>query len=391
MSSTPALASALGLIVGALGYLALKAFDGAPSADFQFIWLAGEMWRHGADPYQPAYGARAAELFAGQRVPGAWYYPPNWWPISTLTAALPFDVSLTVWRAANAAFVVLACAIPAAALGGLRPNERLCVFSGLLVLAAFASATAISLALGQTSLIFLLGLSLLLTALVSGHRGLAALALALLMLKPQIGLPLAMFLVMDRHWWPSLLGGAMLTGLAALPALSLSGLGGFLTAYFENMARYENHGPAHPANMTGLRTMLFALSGVTTSVTIHIAFSMALAALLGWRAAGALGRNPRIHYALFALLAFFVPLHFYDLTFLVLPLIFLPALPLLYRVLAALCLLVILRANNVEALLGLSLEETSFATGSWLATIALCAHAVIGALVAATRRAPAPN
>jgi hypothetical protein len=366
--------AALGL---GLAYLASKTFDAGPSADYQFIWLAGLMWADGIDPYTQAYHALAEEMFPDGRVPHAWYYPPNWWPVATAMARLPFEASLEAWRILSSGALILSCILVTWATVGLTSTRGFATFAALAAGASLFSATPIFLSLGQTSVALILGMALTLVALVRRSRVLAALGVVLLMLKPQLGLPVSIFLLMSPYWWPSLLAAAAATLAAAAPAVALPGLPGFLSAYLEIISGYDGHGPAHPANMTGLRTLVFAATGVSGASLVHIAVACGAAAVLG--ALHARRDSGALLFAMVALLAFLVPLHLYDLTFLVMGLAFLPSLSSRDQRLVAILCLPLIRANNLERVLGLSLEKTTFATGSFLASLALAGLALLGA------------
>ena len=94
-------------VVGLSGvaYVLWKCFsEPYAEVDFKYIWLAGVVWREGGDPYGASYLAAAQEIFGrgATNVPQYWFYPPNWWPISTflsefdLSSADPGDVEQVI-------------------------------------------------------------------------------------------------------------------------------------------------------------------------------------------------------------------------------------------------------------------------------------------------------
>lgn len=360
------------LVLAGTAYLAWKTlFLPDFSIDYQFIWLAGAMWAEGQNPYADEYARLGRELFSGLNVPRVWFYPPSWWPIATLSAQTTYETGVVVWRIVGAlslvtgiAVITLACHRHLAPLSPLR-------MAAFFAFATLMSATPIALSLGQTSFLSFLGAALFIAAWLGDRRVLMVAALFLLMLKPQIGLPFAMFLLARRMWWPSLAAGAVLSLLAAAVPLSISGIGPFLDTYLAQLGYHETLPPNHPIEMTGLRNLFWELFGWRVPSLPLALVCAALAFALGFTRAAEPRQRALTLAALLVLLCLFVPLHTYDMM-LIAPLVVLGATASTPAQIMGLAgLLVIFRANNLAALTGFYPPETLYAFGSRLTTIGL--------------------
>ena len=220
--------SGLMVLVG-LSYLLTKSvLLLAPTDDYQFIWLAGTMWNDGLDPYSEEYGRLGIALFEGVYPPKVWFYPPSWWPIATLTALTSFETGIVIWRGTSALCLIVGVHIVLRAYGRFVAPVSVLRAAAFFAFACIMSATPMALWIGQTSFLSFLGAALFISAYLGDRRVLMICALFLLMLKPQIGLPFCFFLLARRAWWPSLVAGAVVSVLASMPALAISGLGSFL-------------------------------------------------------------------------------------------------------------------------------------------------------------------
>lgn len=389
------LAATLFLVLASLVYLAQKSvFSGDAIIDFQFIWLAGEMWAEGADPYTADYAVRGEAMFGGGigNVPVTWFYPPSWWPVSMAVAQWDFGTATVIWRGASALMLIIGAAIVVLSwrrhVGALTPL-RIGLFAAF---AALGSAAPIGLALGQTPFVSFLGLSIFIAAYLARSRASMVLALFLLMLKPQIGLPFCGLLIVSRFWWPSLIAGGLVSLAAAAPALGIAGIADFLSAYLAQVGVHATLDPNRPFEMTGLRNLGYAAFGLALSPLLLSLAGAALAAglRLVCRADDAAGRA-RLLAAFLATVGLFVALHNYDMI-LMAPLVVLMAVhPWPLQALGALGLLLIFRANNLAAVTGIYDPDTIVGRGSLLISVGIVlafAAALLG-LVAGRHRVAA--
>lgn len=250
---------------------------GGRAVDFPYILTAGRVWMAGADPYGPAFtAAGAGTLPAGA---AAFAYPPNWWVIAVGLAALPAGVALIAWKLLNLV------AAGAAGLLFVRSARRLqpdtpdwlpylflaCLFS--------CGAMAAALRLGQTSILILLGLALLIDGLAFERGWRQVLGLVLLLLKPQIGL-LFLLLALTRPRMRSVAArGCAATAAACLPTLFSLGLAGtFHSAanFLANLGSYDMLPWNWPTYMSGA-PFLFAAIGLRLSPLAAVAIAWVVA------------------------------------------------------------------------------------------------------------------
>ena len=368
-------------------YMIAKAFfdDNAP-IDFAFLWWAGELWTAGASPYGPAWHTMDESVYGGAgNVRSQWFfYPPHWWPVSSLLAQMPLEQAVAVWRGLSVAAVLGSMALllraVRATLGPVSPWR----LGALVLFACASSAVAITLALGQTSAVLLLGISLFCSAWLLGSRWQMVLALVLLSLKPNFGLAFLALAAASGGWWASIAWAAGIALLAALPALVPHGFVAELKAYLEVVGNYSELATNAPQGSTGLRNLVATTFGTDLSPTgLALAASVA-AALVGGRVArGAPGaeQSAALLCLIVPLTMLFASLHEYDALFLV------PLIPLCLRLpvpaqgLIALALLVVFRANNLATLTGLVDPRSGSAPGSLLLSLAylwlVCVAAVV--------------
>ena len=170
---------ALAWIAGLWKELSQPIYDGkALDVDFAVFWGAARL-ALAEGPLAPfdvdALNAARALPPTVETFPMLWLYPPGW-----LAVLLPFGLLGFFW--AWLAFAGGSFALFAAATRG--PAR---VLSGLWPLMLAAPAVLLTLALGQTSLIFAGLLVLALEAIRRDQPVLAGLAIALMTLKPQLG------------------------------------------------------------------------------------------------------------------------------------------------------------------------------------------------------------
>ncbi|MGQ0682202.1 glycosyltransferase family 87 protein [Bradyrhizobium sp.] len=188
--------------------------NGKPlGTDFSNVYAAGALtWRgRAADAYEPALQHAAEKaIFGGRDVPFyGWHYPPFFFAVAFLVAAVPYGWGLAIWCLAGfAAYLAMLRAI-------LPRGET------LLVAAAFP-AVFINVGHGQNGFLTaaLLGFAL---HLLDRRPWLAGVLIGMLAYKPQFGVLIPIALLAGQRWHT--IAAAALT-VAALVALSFATLGG---------------------------------------------------------------------------------------------------------------------------------------------------------------------
>jgi hypothetical protein len=369
----------LGMILPALAYLLAKMFlDRSDTVDFKFIWLAGYLWDQGIDAYSDAFATTGQAMFTGTNRPPGLLYPPSWYPIAALVAKLPYDLAAPVWRVVSGLMLILGSLISIKTvqdhLG--RPGAlRIGVF--VLFMGA-SSASAISLSLGQTAPVIFLGVAFFLHAMFTRSTWPMIIALCLVMLKPNFGIVLVAFLLAQPFWWRAILGAMVVSLVASLPVFWASGLVTTVTHYLHQLSYYDALPTNIPPSATGLRNLVFHLTGLNLPSTglallgAAAAFAMGVVTHLRSAKLGHMPRDAAAGFALVLATAFLaVSLHTYDL--LILGPLLLVTLRSAWIIQASVLgtMLILLRGNNLVLKTGFYFEGSGYSPDSFLASLAI--------------------
>jgi alpha-1,2-mannosyltransferase len=198
--------------------------NGKPiGTDFSNVYAAGTLTWQGRpeEAYDPARQHQAEQaVFGGRDVPFfGWHYPPFFFAIAFVVAALPYALGLTLWLLAScAAYLAAICAI-------LRRPET------LLIATAFP-AVFVNIGHGQNGFLTaaLLGGAL---QLLDRRPWIAGLLVGLLAYKPQFGVLIPLALLAGSRWSTIGAAGATVIALAAISFLALGG--GVWHAFIESL------------------------------------------------------------------------------------------------------------------------------------------------------------
>lgn len=311
----------LGLIVVSVGYALYRVLftDFGFPTDFQYIHLAAQMWAEGANPYSPEFQARGGANFILTTDETVWFYPPSSWPLVTPFATLDFVTGTFYWRLLGALAILAGCAVLAvAALRDLGTSGLIRV-AGMTAFAVTCDATFRAFGMGQTSPWLFLGVCLGTLAFRNGNRILMAIALFFLMLKPQFGLMVSVFLLASRFWWPALLGGAAISIAASLPALHIAGFGSFVSQYLGQLAIYDSLEVHRSIDSQGVRNLIYHAFGLDLPGMPFLIAGMCLCFAVGSWHVSAPGRIDRyLAWGMMILLGLnFAHLKPYDITLIV--------------------------------------------------------------------------
>jgi hypothetical protein len=219
------------LVVGALacaGWIALSDGlidrNGKPlGTDFSNVYAAGSLTWQGrpAEAYEPALQHAAEKaVFGGREVPFyGWHYPPFFFVVAFLVAAIPYAWGLVAWQVASFAAYL-------ATLRAILPRRET-----LLVAAAFPGVF-VNIGHGHNGFLTaaLLGGAL---QWLDRRPWLAGVLIGYLAYKPQFGVLIPIALLAGKRW--SAIGAAILT-VAALTAISFVTLGsGVWHAFLDSM------------------------------------------------------------------------------------------------------------------------------------------------------------
>lgn len=237
--------------------------DGYFPIDFKYFWLSGTIWSEGGAPYGEAFAALGAEAFPGEKV-NPFFYPPNWWPFSSLIALTDARTAENIWALAS----VAALGVAAWQLVGLSHVARNAIGRWrlfalvLFVLVVFSHSATIALHIGQPTLFLLCAFTTLLVALRDQKRTVLTVALIILLLKPQFSLPLSFALFTCVPWTriPVLIAGGV-TGVLALAGLGFLAPVEAFNQFLENVELYSAFPENWPIHMAG-PLFAFALLGL---------------------------------------------------------------------------------------------------------------------------------
>lgn len=359
--------ASLAIFVGGAVYLGVKfiSLHDTFAIDFDYIWLSGKVWSTGQSPYSSVFGeaARTGDQFKGTKPPDMFGYPFNWALPAMAFAELRLETATFLWRAASiiamASSALLVFVASRSLVLSLGVRDVLITLGYLFLM----QATPIALSHGQTGWVILLGLSLIFYGAAFKGTVSTAIGLTLVMLKPNIGLPVLATLAVVPSLWPAIIIAGVLTIAMSVPAFVVSGVFSTVTNFLENIHQYPLYSFNNAATMTGIRNLIWELTkqDVNSILLTCIASLAAIASTLTLRQIFGQDTQALIR-ALFVTLTIIlavVPLHTYDFV-IVAPMVFLclghqhAA-----RWLVLLALAMIFRADNVGKWTGFHSEEAT--------------------------------
>jgi Glycosyltransferase family 87 len=250
--------------------------NGKPlGTDFSNVYAAGSLTWQGrpAEAYRPALQhAEEKAVFGGREVPFyGWHYPPFFFAIAVLVAAVPYAWGLAIWLAASLAAYL-------AAMRAILPRPET-----LLIATAFP-AVFVNIGHGQNGFLTaaLLGGAL---HWLDRRPRLAGVLIGLLAYKPQFGVLIPVALLAGGRW--SSIAAAAAT-VATLLAVSFVTLGGDVWHAFADSMTFTQTVVLEQGS-TGWEKIQSVFSavrmwgaGVQLAYAVQIALALMLATSLGW-------------------------------------------------------------------------------------------------------------
>jgi Glycosyltransferase family 87 len=250
--------------------------NGKPvGTDFSNVYAAGELTWQGkpADAYDPALQHAAEKAtFGGREVPFfGWHYPPFFFAIAFLVAALPYAWGLALWLAASLAAYL-------AAIRAILPRAET-----LLIATAFP-AVFVNAGHGQNGFLTaaLLGGAL---QLLDRRPWIAGVLIGLLAYKPQFGVLIPIALLASQRWHTI---AAAIATIAALVTISFAGLGaGVWHAFIDSMTFTQTIVLEQGATGWEKIQSIFSAArnwgaDIKTAYAIQTALAVTLASTLAW-------------------------------------------------------------------------------------------------------------
>jgi hypothetical protein len=250
--------------------------NGKPiGTDFSNTYAAGTLALAGRpiDAYNPALQHAAEKaVFGGRDVPFfGWHYPPFFFAVAVIVAAVPYAWGLLIWLAASLAAYL-------AVIRAILPRSET-----LLVALAYP-AVFVNIGHGQNGFLTaaLLGGAL---HLLDRRPWLAGMLIGLLAYKPQFGVLIPLALLAGGRW--TSIGAAAATVAAVLAASTMTLGGGIWQAFADSTAFTQT--VVLEAGGTGWEKIQSVFSAarmwgadVSTGYAAQIALALALAASLAW-------------------------------------------------------------------------------------------------------------
>ena len=146
-----------------------------------------------------------------------WLYPPYWYPIVSLFSLMPYQFSTSVMAGFNFVLVIAANHLVARALADVTRQKYLPLFLGGLGYVCLMEATAMTIYLGQTSILIYFGFAAMIFGLLKGRPSILILGLAFLALKPQIGFLAFVAVATLRQYRWTILPAGSICALATAP------------------------------------------------------------------------------------------------------------------------------------------------------------------------------
>jgi alpha-1,2-mannosyltransferase len=250
--------------------------NGKPlGTDFSNVYAAGSLTWQGrpAEAYEPALQHAAEKAaFGGREVPFyGWHYPPFFFAVAVLVAAVPYAWGLAIWLAASFAayLAVMRAILP-------RPET-------LLIASAFP-AVFVNIGHGQNGFLTaaLLGGAL---HLLDVRPWLAGVLIGALAYKPQFGVLIPLALLAGGRW--NTIGAAIAT-VAVLVAVSFATLGGGVWHAFADSMNFtqtvvlEQGGTGWEKIQSVFSAVRMWGAGVQLAYAVQIALALMLAATVAW-------------------------------------------------------------------------------------------------------------
>lgn len=382
------------LVVAAAAQLALRTW-GQPlnTTDYRYIWLAGDLWTRGINPYGAQFIAQSETIFGPGNELASWMYPFHWFLPAAALALLPPQESFHAWQLLCLVLLLVTAWLVARhdAAAGVR-NRAGAWLPGVLYCLTFTALGA-ALRLGNPVIVLLPGLAAIALGLATGSRALQVAGAVLVSLKPQFGLPIMLCMLLSPQGLLSLVIAAPVVAALVIPAAIAVDLPAQVVGMLGNITGEYARIPINdPSQMIGLAAALSWLAGAEVSVSqgMILACAVALGAALLCRRLDLPAHRRGVAFLLVATLCVtcLVGVHPADLSLLALLLPLLGQLRGGARVAVILGYALLWRPENVALLLGGGASSIGLATcavfliaGGWMW------HAL--ALLRARRAAPA--
>lgn len=290
-------------------YILEKLFNLEEGLDFRLIWLSGQVWLNGGNPYESEFITMYHAVFGDGPVSHFWVYPPNWSIITVPLSLLSFKSALFVWHTINYLMLPASSYLIVSAVYNDKNRVRILLMLLTYSFIATLQSTAVTVSLGQTSIISCFAISLVIWALRFSSNMALTIGLFLSFLKPNIGMMVLVYVIfMNRMLWRQILWSVCLSIAAALPAFIINDTKSVIVGFINNLSIYSSSDflANTPQNLTGISQLANYFLNSSIPTLFLVFFGMLATALISKY----IKSNTQILFILSIVV--FIPLHTYD-------------------------------------------------------------------------------
>ena len=345
--------------------------------DFRFIWLSGHTWLQYDSPYTEKFHEYALQFFTVGNVPYLWFYPPNWYPISSILGLFSYSTANAIWQVLNFIMLFLSCFILTQTFQLNKKSFDYSSFFVIFAVTVFLQATAINIALGQTAILTCFGLSVLIYGIYKDSFNIITLGIIIMMFKPHIGIPFCIFLLFHPRFRLSVFIAAILVISISLPGFLIGGFENNISGIISNIASHKSLDVNLPQNTTGLSNLIYWFSRLDTPQYILLLLSFIFPIFLGIYVITfkKIHVSPNLYKEKYILAILYIltvtvlliPLHTYDFI-IIAPLIAFAIVRAQTSILALCGIGLIARSGNLEQILGIY-DSTALYNGNNFSSI----------------------
>lgn len=378
----------LSVAIGVLGILYFfwkNLFIRWEDVDFKVLWLSGHLWLEGISPYSSRFiemGYQVFDKFNGH----PFYYPPHFRFVSSFFALFDYETGIELWRCANIIFFLLSSVLlkSAMAASGVKISwGQILFYTGLV---GFMQAVILIFHIGQTTLLIYFGICLTIFGALKGNNLALIAGFCIVLLKPQIGVPLMVAFLPFKEYQKPLLLTCLVMIFLSLPGTQPIGLLETITAYLNGVSVHGDFYSNLAKMTTGVRNITYLLFGYEPSSSIIAIVTILIVLIASYYTKLKLSTETGfaqvdvlsiILILTITLIAVFAPLHTYDFVFLA-PVFLLSwrfGYPMKAYMFAA--FLIIVRHDNITRETGFLYRQGEELVGSELVTLAAIAMLII--------------
>lgn len=371
----------LSIVIGFLGiayFFWKNLFIRWEDVDFKVIWLSGHLWLEGVSPYGPRFMELGHELFDSFNG-HPFYYPPHFRLVSSFFAFWDYEMSMEIWRWINIGLFLFSSVLLKSAMDatGVNLSWRLIIFyTGLI---GFMQAVVLIFHIGQTTMLIYFGICLTIFGAFKTNKIALVAGLCIVLLKPQIGVPLMAAFLPFKEYRKELILTCLLMILLSLPGTQPIGLIETTEAYIKGATIHGDFYSNQAKMTTGIRNIIYLITDFQISSTLAALSSIiAVFCMVFIVKHKILDTGPDSHtnakvitlMLSITVIAVFSPLHTYDFVFLAPIIIMSWKFGNPFKTYLFMLFLIIVRHDNITRETGILFRKGETLVGSELVTLA---------------------